>query len=107
MWFYEWEKDLVDLGFGQRVDGPVTIPENQLGRIRNISETALSLDGANGCCGGRPRVEFYDSSIPVSHRRPSKSSMTITMITGSAAAGGEAVASHFQFPTKAKPGMKS
>ena len=63
----------------------------------------MSLDGANGQCGGRPRVEFYDSSIPVSHRQMSKSSMTITMITTSSAAG-EAIALHFQFPTKAKPG---
>ena len=103
MWFNQWETDLVDLGFAYRQeDGSVVIPPKQLGRIINIDETALSLDGANGRCGGRPRVQFYHSSIPVSHRRTSKSSMTITMITGSSAAG-EAIAPHFQFPTKAKP----
>ena len=99
MWFNQWEKYLVDLlDFAQLLNG------SELGRLINIDETALSLDGANGCCaGGRLRVEFYNSSMPVSHRRKFKSSMTITLITGSSAAG-EAIAPHFQFPTKAKPG---
>ena len=40
----------------------------------------------------------------MTHRRTSKSSMVITLITGSSAAR-EAIAPHFQFPrTKAKPG---
>ena len=40
----------------------------------------------------------------MSHRRTSKSSTTITQITGSSVAGEAIAAPHFQFPTKAKPG---
>ena len=64
MWFSQWETDLVDLGFAhwQQKRSVIIPPKQLLGRIINIDETALSLDGANGCSGGRPRVEFYISS---------------------------------------------
>ena len=102
MWFDEWESELCRLGFGNHDEsGSLIIPENQLKHIINFDETALSLDGLEGRCGGRPAVEFYDPNLPASYKRTSKLSVTITMITGSLAAG-EPLAPHFQFPTKAK-----
>jgi len=67
----------------------------------NIDETALSFDGSEGRCGGRPAIQFTDPNLQASYKRTSKSSTTITMITGSSAAG-EPIPPHFQFPTKAK-----
>ena len=69
MWFNQWETNLLELGFAYRQNGSIVIPPRQLKHIINIDKTALSLDGANGHCGGRPRVEFYHSSLPASHRR--------------------------------------
>ena len=70
--------------------------------IINFDKTALSLDGLEGRCGGRPGVELNDPNLPAAaYKRTSKSSSTNTTITGSSAAG-EPIAPHFQFPTKAK-----
>mmetsp|Transcript_13382 Transcript_13382/g.31511 ORF Transcript_13382/g.31511 Transcript_13382/m.31511 type:complete len:575 (+) Transcript_13382:842-2566(+) len=100
-WFDQWEVDLVELGFGSHDEtGKLVIPLLQLRRIINIDETALSFDSSEGRCGGRPAVEMFDPSLQASFKRTSKSSVTITMITGSSAAG-EAIAPHFQFPTRA------
>ena len=83
-----------DQGFGNHSEsGSFIIPENQLKCIINFDETALSLDSSEGRCGGRPAVEFYDSSLPAAYKRASKSSMTITMTTGLSAAG-EPLAQH-------------
>ena len=48
----------------------------------------------------RPTASFSDPNLPREHKRASKSSITITMITGSPAAR-EAILLHFQFPSKA------
>ena len=103
MWFNEWENELYRLDFGRyNNSGSFIIPENQLKRIINFYETALSLDGSEERCVGRPAVEFYDPNLPAAYKRTSKLSMTpITMITGSLAAG-EPLAPHFHFQTKAK-----
>ena len=102
LWFEQWEADLKELGFGaEDSTGKFVINQGQLHRIINVDETALSFNGAKGRCGGRPAVEFYDPSLQASHKRTSKSSVTITLIAGSSAAG-EAIPPHFQFPTRAK-----
>jgi len=82
-------------------EGIFIISGEQLKRIVNIDETALSFDGSEGRCGGRPAIQFTDPNLQASYKRTSKSSTTITMITGSSAAG-EAIPPHFQFPTRAK-----
>ena len=106
IWFDKWEYDLKDLGFAtDNEGGGINIPLNQLQRIINIDETALSLDGAAGRCGGRPSVLLTDPLLQASFTRTSKSSITVTMITGSSAAG-EPIAPHFQFPTRAKENPK-
>jgi len=102
LWFNQWETSLQNLGFGSRdATGKFVIHREQLSRIINIDETALSFDGSEGRCGGRPAVEFFDPTLQASHKRTSKSSVTITLIAGSSAAG-EAIPPHFQFPTRAK-----
>ena len=100
LWFNKWEQRLGEVGFGSMIDGKFVIPNDQLQQIMNIDETALSLVSSNGRCGGRPTAEFSDPNLPTAHRRTSKSAITVTMITGSSAAG-EAIAPHFQFPSKA------
>ena len=102
MWFNNWGKDLVQLGFATQlnVDGNIHIPEEQLGCILNFDETCLSLDGS-GKRGGRPEVIFYNPLLPQMGRATSKSALTMTMITGSNALG-EAIPPHFQFQTSAK-----
>jgi len=56
MWFDTWENNLVMLNFATREDGAkgITIPLDQLVRILNFDETALSLDGSGTAAGGRP-----------------------------------------------------
>ena len=56
--FNRWkQQDLMELKFGSEdKEGSLVIPNNQLARIFNINETRLSLDGADGQCGGRPAV---------------------------------------------------
>jgi hypothetical protein len=102
LWFENWGKDLVELGFAHLDEhGDVIIPEDQLHRIMNFDETCLSHDGSNGARGGRPEVFLYDPRLPLPGKRTSKCSSTTTMITGSTAAG-EALPPHFQFQTSAK-----
>ena len=53
MWFDNWGKDLVELGFAHHdAEGNVIIPSNQLSRILNFDETCLSHDGSQGSRGG-------------------------------------------------------
>jgi hypothetical protein len=104
MWFDNWERDLVDLGFAyvHPSTGIVVIPIEQLKRIVNIDATCLSLDGSDNVRGGRPEVYLYDPRIHQVGKATSKSLLTSTMmITGSNAAG-EAIVPHFQFQSKAK-----
>ena len=102
LWFENWGKDLVELGFAHHdKHGKVIIPDDQLHRILNFDETCLSHDGSNGARGGRPEVFIYDPRLPLPGKRTSKCSSTTTMITGSTAAG-EALPPHFQFQTSAK-----
>ena len=79
----------------------IIVLDKQLKCIINFDETALSLDGPEGQCGGRPAGEFYDPNLPAAYKRTSKSSVTIVMITGSSAAG-DPLDPNFQFPTKSK-----
>ena len=100
-WFDNWGHDLVELGFATKsYDGSVEIPNNQLQRIINIDETCLTLDGGLGKCGGCPSVVYVGKNLPNVGKAFSKTSITVTMITGSTAAG-EAIPPHFQFSTMA------
>ena len=102
LWFENWGKDLVELGFAHLDEhGDVIIPDDQLHRILNFDETCLSHDGSNGARGGRPEVFIYDPRLPLPGKRTSKCSSMTTMITGSTAAG-EALPPHFQFQMSAK-----
>jgi len=101
-WFLNWEKDLEELGFVvENEDGEPIIPEEQMGRILNVDESCLSMDGSKGEQGGRPSAIFYSPNLPQSGRPTGKSGLTTTLITGSTALG-EAIPPHFQFSTKAK-----
>ena len=73
----------------------------QLSHIIKFNELCLSLDDSNGQRDGRPEAVFYCPSLPQNGRDTGKSSMTTTLITGSAAAR-EAIPTHFQFSTKAQ-----
>ena len=102
VWFENWEKDLLDLGFALKdEEGNTYVPDEQLYNIGNIDETCLSLDGSKGNRGGRPEVVFFDPRFPQLGRGTSKCALTTTMICGSNAAG-EAYPPHFQFQTSAK-----
>lgn len=104
MWFDNWAKDLVGLGFATwsgDVGGEIVIPPDQLRRILNFDETCLTLDGESCSRGGRPRVLFYNPHLPQLGSGTVKASNSATMITGSNAAG-EAIPPHFQFMTAAK-----
>ena len=91
-----------DLGFAERdEEGDLYIPVEQLSRIINVDTLCLSLDGSNVQRGGRTKAVFYCPSFPHTGRDTGKSSMTTTLITGSAAAR-EAIPTHFQFLTKAQ-----
>ena len=59
-WFLNWEKDLEELGFAvENEDDKLIIPEEQLGKILNVDESCLSMDGSKGERGGRPSAVFY------------------------------------------------
>ena len=104
LWFDGWAKSLVDLGFAtwrSEEGGEIDIPIEQLARIMNFDETCLSHDGSANNRGGRPPVVFFNPHLPKIGRGTYKSSASLTMITGSTAAG-EALPPHFQFQTAAK-----
>ena len=64
MWFDNWGKDLVDLGFAHQDDeGNIIIATSQLSRILNFDETCLSHDGSQGSRGGRPEVYLFDPHL--------------------------------------------
>ena len=87
-WFNNWRMDLENLGFRLTLkDGSFQIPQDQLCRIVNLNEPALSLEGNDSRCGGRPRVTLKDLRIPCCSKRPSKSSNMMTFIGGSSALG--------------------
>ncbi|KAL7547200.1 hypothetical protein ACHAWF_012800 [Thalassiosira exigua] len=110
MWFQNWERDLIELGFAEVAqdhpeweNGEVFIPPEQMNNIINSDEMCLSLDGSEGVRGGQPEIVFFDPNLPNPGKDTSKSSKTTTIITGSTAAG-EALPPHvhFQFQTDAK-----
>ena len=126
MWFNNWRDTLEEKGFGRMITRPATfdelmsmetgdardtvkeftveefiIPDEQLRRIVNIDESCLSLDGASQTRGGRPAVAFHSAGRHRGAKRASKSSITVTFIGGSSAAG-EPVPPHFQFGAKAQ-----
>jgi hypothetical protein len=100
-WFNNWERDLLELGFAEKVDGKTLIPPDQLARILNVDETCLVMDGSSSQRGGRPEVIFFSDALPNLGKARIKSSVATTMITGSTAAG-EAIPPHFQFATAAQ-----
>ena len=106
MWFENWTKDLVQLGFATYVnpddpnDSTIHITDEQMTRIINFDETCCSLDGGSGTRGGRPVATFYNPNLPQLGIGTSKTALTTTLITGSSAAG-EAIPPHFQFSTTA------
>ncbi len=77
------------------------ILNNQLKRIVNMDETCLELDCGQGKQGGHPVIVYIGKFLPEVGKTVSKSSMSMTMITGSTAAG-EAILPHFQFLTIAQ-----
>lgn len=91
----------MELGFATKLDDKlVNIPINQLIRIINIDETFLALDGGSVKRGGRPAIVYVGNNLPEVGKAYSKSSLALTMITGSTAAS-EAIPPHFQFLTTA------
>ena len=102
LWFSSWEKVLLELGFLEHDEaGKLYIPREQLRNILNFDETCLSLDGSSINRGGRPAAYYHDPRLPQVGISTSKTSQTITMITGSNA-WGEALPPHFQFMSSAQ-----
>ncbi len=103
MWFDNWEHNLVELGFAcvDAIIKKVTILSEQLRNIGNLDETNILLDGSTMTRGGRPEMVLYDPRFPQVRNATSKSSLSVTMVAGSNAAG-EAYPPHLQFPSKAK-----
>ena len=81
--------------------GELIFTLDQLRRIVNIDETALSLDGLDGNRGGRPSLSFHDPNLPRPGKAASKSGYSATLVCGGNAAG-EAAPPHFQFPSTAQ-----
>ena len=52
LWFDSWKLDLLHLDFAERKEDSIHIIEDQMGRIVNLDETCLSLDGNQGNRGG-------------------------------------------------------
>jgi hypothetical protein len=71
MWFENWGRDLVELGFAHHNEhGEVIIPDDQLHRILNFDETCLSHDGSNGARGDHPEAKLEElkaMGIDMSH----------------------------------------
>ena len=103
MWFNKWEHDLVKLGFAfwDETTGKVHIPEEMRRMIGNFDETSLPLCGATTNRGGKSEALIYDPRFPMVGKATFKSSLSLTMITGSTAAG-KPFPPHIQFPLKAK-----
>ena len=100
-WFETWEAVLLELGFAHEDDnGNTVIPPNQLDRIFNMDESAISFDGSESVAGGRPSVTIYDPNLPRSGKPATKSAVKVTFIGGSNAAK-EPLPAHYQFPTAA------
>lgn len=101
IWFENLKVNLQKLGF--RTIGPrdnIKISLERLGRILNLDEICLSLDGSNGNRGGRSEVYFCNPHFPIVDKATSKTALTTTMITGSTTCD-EALQPHFQFQTNA------
>ena len=72
-WFNNWKKTLIQLGFGSKQRNGKLILNEQLGKIINIDETVLCLDGNEGQSEGRPSAEFVDTGLPAhAYNRTSK-----------------------------------
>ncbi len=70
-------------------------------RILSVDKTCLALDGGSDQRGGRPTIIYCGKKIPEVGKAIAKSSIAMTMIAGSTAAG-EAIPLHFQFLTMAQ-----
>ncbi len=103
LWFKNWEKDLVELGFTYHdpIMSQVCVPKEQLRNILNFDETCLSLDGSTRNRGGQPEAVVYNSRFAQVGKATTKSLLTTTMIAGSNAAG-DPIPPHLQYQTKAK-----
>ena len=79
----------MELGFATRdpTTGKIDIVEEQLALICNFNESCLLLDGSTTNRGGRPEALIYDPRFPLVRKVTCKSSLTLTLITGSTAAG--------------------
>ena len=125
MWFNNWRDFPEEMGFGKTIrrgrHETNTIEEDfdaetvdaddegeeefvtedaQLHRIINIDESCLSLNGATQRRGGRPSQVVSDGKMQLGCLRTSKSSVTVTIVCGSSAAG-DPVPPHFQFTSTA------
>ncbi len=69
--------------------------------ICNFDKTCLLLNGSTTNHGGRPEALIYDPRFPLVGKGTCKSSLTLTLITSSTAAG-EAFSPHIQYQSKAK-----
>ena len=101
-WFDNWE----ELGLGSKWMANSWFQIWAIGpnHIINIDETALCLDGNDIWRGGRPSAEFVGMWLLYSYKRTSKSSIRVTVNTGSSAAGVEKLFHHISsFQQKQKP----
>lgn len=82
--FNSWEKTLLDFGLLERdKSGKHYIPWAQLRNTLNFDKTWLSLDGSSVIRGGYPAAYYYDPCLQQLGKLTSKTSQTITIITGS------------------------
>lgn len=99
-WFVGYRRVLLEKGFAvENDDGTVRFLD--VGRIINIDETHLTLDEASAAGkGGRPAQCMYDPNLSRTGRAAHKTSMSMTLMAGSTAAG-RMLAPHVQLPTSA------
>ena len=84
-WFSNWRTDLENLRFGTTLcNGRFDIAEDQLCQIVNLDESAaVSSDGNDGQCGGRPRVTVQDPRFLNCSEQCSKPKTAMTFIGSS------------------------
>ena len=64
MWFKNMFEALEDPRFTDRDgNGKLFIPEDHLGHILNINETALSIERGSGNRGGSPEATLFDPRL--------------------------------------------
>lgn len=88
--YVNWEKHLIDLGFGRAPDddkersehGNVVFHEGQLGRMFHIDEMGFSFDGAKNGIGGRVASNYSNPLFPEAGQASAKSSDKISILFG-------------------------